>query len=170
MKLLKTIFLVIALVLAMPMVTSCSEDEKETEALNPVKGSIVGSWEYSDDIPGDSRMTEKYTFNSDGTFINTWEAYDYVADVPRSGSLSGSYKIENGIISLVYNIADGDNVVETLHISIETDYIKFTDDEGNSMIYYKIDNSQSNPLVGTWEYTNSGNSFVDDEGCVYYKR
>ena len=88
-KIIKLLFIVIAMAVITPTFTSCKEDEEE-ELLNP----IVGTWEVH--FPG---WIDTFIFKTDGSFIEvaTFDYNEYPKEIDN-----GSYTIKDGNILILY--------------------------------------------------------------------
>ncbi|MBQ7819669.1 MAG: hypothetical protein IJ341_08230 [Bacteroidales bacterium] len=146
MKSLKFLFVALALVMTSPLLTSCSEDEKETEILEP-SNSIVGVWTRT--LPQEEEGAILFTFNYDGTYKSFWN---------NGNTYSGTYSVSENIITFdnssseIFRIEDRDKLVFVSKIQGIPDDTFFRLQDSQNI----VDSSFSELLPGNWACERDG--------------
>lgn len=126
MKTIRLILIAVALLMAIPSITSCKDDDKDEPG-----GSIVGTWKYTDD-----GGYEIFTFNSDGTYKVFQGDYGAPGDSDDYYDEEyGKYSISGNTITFIeeYN---GKVYNDSFPFSIYGDKLIFYD-EDIEFIYYR---------------------------------
>lgn len=125
MKFFRLILIAVALLMAIPSITSCKDDDKDEPG-----GSIVGTWKYTED-----GGYEIITFNSDGTYKI------YFADYGAPGDYDdyydeeyGKYQVSGNVVTLI----DERGYEDSIPFSIDGNKLIVYDHDGDiECIYYR---------------------------------
>ena len=125
MKTIRLILIAVALLMVIPSITSCKDDDKDEPG-----GSIVGTWKYTED-----GGYEIITFNSDGTYKV------FQGDYGAPGDSDDYYDEEYGNYSVsgnVFTLIDERGYEDSTPFSIDGNKLIIYDSDGDiEGIYYR---------------------------------
>ena len=101
-KIIKLLFIVIAMAVITPTFTSCKEDEEEEE--NELLNPIIGTWE----CESFEDLYQRFTFNSDGSFLSENIFWCKTHKTWETNSMTGLYIIANNILLITYSTGNTD--------------------------------------------------------------
>lgn len=126
---LKSLFLMIAMLVATISITSCSSDDDNSNGNN--NSPIVGTWAYEEE-DYDYYYYEETTFKANGTIIVKGEEY-YDGDLEDSWTERGTYELDGNEL-----IVDIDDEITFATVSISSNKLTIIDEEGDRYVYYRV--------------------------------